>query len=498
MLAILAIVAMIGLVYASTAGLSTETVRYLASGRSFNSEDLVQISRELDAQAIVYRIDERRRVEVAPSQWQQAQAVVAKLGVGPRSINEIRGEFYNWGFWDSEQDKIRKQQLGHEKLLESMIDSLEGVSWSLVSISRPRSSLTLKPESRSSAFVYLETEDNLELPYRTVESIRTILAKNEADLSPEAITVMDRSGKLYLYGGDARQSAFSRDRAREEQLGQEIHNQIAWIRGVRVAVQLIPSGRDGPPPRSVSRGVPSSLPRSTREFAEHDATPNQAEPFDPNPTGSMIAVNQPLELNDPSPEKRPDGRSTTPQDRNQPGIEETPLGKAPSERGRIWVRVPSSFYYDRFINRNPNAREPSRDELKMHTDRIKEQVETAVRMVVAEPDAWQITVDTIADEVSLGARAPLPTTVDPHSIAFTWAAAVLGVAGLILIVLTIRMRSVRRPEIPRPIERDSRRFLRDTPSEPGPSERVRELVRHNPDAAVSVLRRWVGQGGESS
>ena len=28
-----------------------------------------------------------------------------------------------------------------------------------------------------------------------------------------------------------------------------------------------------------------------------------------------------------------------------------------------------------------------------------------------------------------------------------------------------------------------------------PSERVRELVRFNPEAAAGVLQRWIGQGG---
>jgi hypothetical protein len=38
------------------------------------------------------------------------------------------------------------------------------------------------------------------------------------------------------------------------------------------------------------------------------------------------------------------------------------------------------------------------------------------------------------------------------------------------------------------------------PSESGAghSERVRELIRHNPEAAASVLHRWIGQGGHAA
>ena len=35
----------------------------------------------------------------------------------------------------------------------------------------------------------------------------------------------------------------------------------------------------------------------------------------------------------------------------------------------------------------------------------------------------------------------------------------------------------------------------DAGAGPGPSERVRELIRLNPEAAASVLHRWTGQGG---
>ena len=44
---------------------------------------------------------------------------------------------------------------------------------------------------------------------------------------------------------------------------------------------------------------------------------------------------------------------------------------------------------------------------------------------------------------------------------------------------------------------DRGRYPIDTAPEPGhaPSERVRELVRFNPEAAAGVLQRWIGQGG---
>ena len=42
------------------------------------------------------------------------------------------------------------------------------------------------------------------------------------------------------------------------------------------------------------------------------------------------------------------------------------------------------------------------------------------------------------------------------------------------------------------------RYHRGTTATPGPSERVREFVRRNPESAVSVLERWTSQGADAS
>ena len=55
----------------------------------------------------------------------------------------------------------------------------------------------------------------------------------------------------------------------------------------------------------------------------------------------------------------------------------------------------------------------------------------------------------------------------------------------------------RRPVPRRARGADRGRYPIDAAPEPGhaPSERVRELVRFNPEAAAGVLQRWIGQGG---
>ena len=87
--------------------------------------------------------------------------------------------------------RIRKQ-LAREKIIEGLIGQLDGVVWSLVSINRPQSSKWLHASAKPTAFVYIETEGNRQLPYQTAQSIPAILTGCVPDLTPGSITVMDR------------------------------------------------------------------------------------------------------------------------------------------------------------------------------------------------------------------------------------------------------------------------------------------------------------------
>ncbi len=66
-----------------------------------------------------------------------------------------------------------------------------------------------------------------------------------------------------------------------------------------------------------------------------------------------------------------------------------------------------------------------------------------------------------------------------------------------LLVVGVRLLASRRPEVRPAPASDRGLYARDEASEPGQSasERVRELIRLNPEAAASVLHRWIGQGG---
>src|SRR5262245_43441547 len=78
-----------GAAYWAAGTLTPSAPRYLAQGQAFSSDDLITVFRALNAKGIWYRPDDRR-IEVAADQYAQAMALLGKLDIGPRSVDEIR------------------------------------------------------------------------------------------------------------------------------------------------------------------------------------------------------------------------------------------------------------------------------------------------------------------------------------------------------------------------------------------------------------------------
>ena len=119
--------------------------------------------------------------------------------------------------------------------------------------------------AKPTAFVYIETEGNRQLPYQTAQSISGILTGRESDLTPGSITVMDRRGTRYFDSGNPAIGDASRDRAREEDLVKEILDKLDWVKGVRVQVKVSsPAEPAVSPSGSAQCGTPTGAPRADR------------------------------------------------------------------------------------------------------------------------------------------------------------------------------------------------------------------------------------------
>jgi flagellar M-ring protein FliF len=180
------------------------------------------------------------------------------------------------------------------------------------------------------------------------------------------------------------------------------------------------------------------------------------------------------------------------------GPGDTAAGGEPGhERGHVLVNVPRSFYYNALVSKSDHL-EPSPQELLMMAARTEVGVKKTVELVLPAQGAWKVEVDTIPDELPLVRPAVLPYPVESRRKALDW-----GIVGVVLAAISILaavgswVQVARRSARPRETEAKTSRFRADLASGPGPSERVRELVRRNPEAAASVLQRWTVQGGSA-
>ena len=496
--ALVALVLMTSLIYWTATSLGTVGVRYLLSGRRFSSDDLIKICRNLDRQKIVFRVDVERRVEVAADQYDQAADAIAKLDLGDRAIDEILDESTTSSIFDTPREREARQQRSQNKIIEKLIGKLDGVVSSIVSINRPQPSRWSHADSKHSAFVYIETEGNLPLPYQTVQSIPVILAGYDPELTPASITLVDRRGVRYFDPGNPGIGDKSRNEAREQEIRDEILEKLDWIKGVRVQVKVsAPRSPELPVSGIVSRATPSD---GAKPAIAPDKGPSPAEngssQANSGATQPAIGVNQPLGSLEPHPTRQiasGTGTNAGDADADHGSRDQRPT----RELGRILIHVPRSFYLNA-ANIKTDNREPSREELRIMEERTESQIRAAVSLVTSESELWKLHVFTIPDELSLSRPTILQSSEETRRRVMDWG--IVGTIGaLVSIVAALGswIQMARRPiRLSEPTV-TTRRYHVDTASEPGPSERVRELVRNNPEAAASVLERWTRQEGRA-
>jgi flagellar M-ring protein FliF len=471
---------------------------FLRNGQKFPEGDRIKIARALDAQHIDYRVDPEGRVEIPADRLGDAKAALAKVAIGRHSFEEIREEGGKSSVFDDPADRERRLLKAQEDILAAMIANLgDGIASAFVTVKRPRSwygpIARPAPAARPTAFVYLETERGRQIRHTTVQSIQNIIVGSESYLKPEDVTVIDQTGHHYLVAGDPNSSTISRTRAREEDLDRAILDEIDWVKGVRVTVQLVPA----PTPASHSPAA------ATPPAPAISAVPDR-------PDATSVGVNTPLEL-DPDPAPGPDPAPSPPPAPIIAVAATEPSGVR-GERARILVRVPRSYY----LAKAPE-RDPSPDRLREIAVRTESLIREAVAHVVppdlsgpGEPPDLKIQMIPDDDPAaaplrSQGSGEPrralpwwLPAGAAGGGVALAgsalaaWLLAGRRPAGRQRLILASGSRTLRRD--PAPPSASAVAVAVGSEPGPGPAERVRELIRLNPEAAASVLHRWIGQG----
>ena len=422
----------------------------LYDGRRLSSDDLLAITAALDAESILYRSDSQpRRVFVRTDRKSAALAAIDKHKAAPKTLADlIREEEPDSPFLTSAERELR-QQRRLEQYLKRQIELLEApIASAQVSIIRDKPRASLNPRATVHASVYLQVEGGQKLVPRTVEGIETFVLAALPDLKSDAITVTDQTGHKYMVAGDAPLKEQVRKQSQEEEWSDKIADGLRHIPGVRVSVTV------------ESVAVPQPAP---------------VEP-PPAPAAEMVSANGSLHLHlDPRP---------------TPAPSLPPLTKT---RANVWVRVPRSFYLLAAQSQTPGHHPSPEDmqQMRTTTERIARE---AVDASIPKDSQGDVKVAIVQDDLTVSRNVTLPTDTRPDPL---WPLPTLAVAGVGLVlavsVVTGFRIAAKRPAL-RPASPWRAGFVADEPN-PGPAERVRELIRLNPEAAAGVLQRWIGQGG---
>ncbi len=426
---------------------------WLFEGRRLSADDLGRVADALEAEGIDRVVDKAAgKVGVKAEVVTAARAALAKRKVVPRTLEDLGGDEEAESPWISPADREGRKLRRLEQALKFQIEGLDPAIVSAnVRIHREKGR-GFPAAPRVAAFVYLKIEGRL--GHRVADGIETFLTGDLPDLRPEAITVADQYGNKYLAAGDPALKEQNKAHHKEEDWREKILDGLRHIPGVTVSVLL-------------------------RQVAPPPSPPVVVIEPPPAPPAELVVPNGKVAVAlDPPPAPAP----------------AAPAPAAPRDRANVVVQVPRSFYRREFQSKRPD-RQPTQEEIVPMAATTRNIVEDVVRINIPEETLGEIKVDTVQDDLFVAEFPP-----DPDSRrAWLWPALSGGLALASATALAaVLLRRAGRRSSDRPAPSAWRPgIVDDGPNGPSPgaSERVRELIRLNPEAAAGVLQRWIGQGG---
>jgi flagellar M-ring protein FliF len=423
------------------------TWAWIFEGHKLSSDEVQAISDTLDLEDIRHFADRSAgKVGVKPARKAEALAALGKHKVVPRTLADL-GHQEAGNFWDLPEERQRREFAARERILKYQIEELHGsIQSAHVEILRTRARAGYNAPWNVGAYVYLHTEGRHRLDHQVVEGIETFLKGAVPDLNPKTITVVDQTGFNYLSADNPALKEQLKTHVQEETWRAMISEELQHIPGIGVSVLL------------------------------------EVAPVPPQPEPPPVVANDLV---------KPNGKLV---------IDPDPPTEAPSPpprtRANVLVRVPRSFYLLDFASKYPN-RLPTQEDLEHMKETTERLIHDAVEIHIPKDELGEVKVGVIQDDLASPRQLLIPSVAEPHRL-WTWAAlsGAVVLAGVGAVAAMVRLATRRQPARP---SRASLRtgYVAEGPSGPlpGPSERVRELIRLNPEAAAGVLQRWIGQGG---
>src|SRR5208283_578015 len=169
-------------------------------------------------------------------------------------------------------------------------------------------------------------------------------------------------------------SALSHNRAREEELSEEILEKLDWIEGVRVSVQLPATAASNQSSAASNPGTAASNPGTKSVSQPRDQAAVGPE-IEPQAASSEVRINRPMTL-----EQEPTARALVSPASSPSGSAGQRAEGVPVDPGRVWVKIPRSYFLR--VSQRPGRKEPPYDELQKLIALTEEKINTGIAHVL--------------------------------------------------------------------------------------------------------------------
>jgi flagellar M-ring protein FliF len=397
----------------------------------------------------------------------------------------------------------------------------------------------------STASVNIKPVGSQPLDEERVPMIRHLVASAFAGLKPEDVSVTDLNGRTYSSSsasglGNAAEDPFiSRKLMHEQQWERKIRKQLEYIPGVVVSTNVelareteFEESRTTLDPKGVIFEATESTTSKTTETPTAMGRPGVVaqQPGGANQPGAVGAgPSLARTAEETSQTQTGTAIPTTITKRRQQGL--TP------QKVKVAVSIPTSYYVSIWDQRNPPAAgaEPAKPDAAALAEierQVKEDVKNTVVPLLPTIDAAvdpfpQVAVTSFQSIPT--AAPPVPSFQDHLLVWLSQYWSTLGMVGLAMVsLLMLRgvMKAVPNPPLAattnlsapsirpaysqapadefepneqelaaeQPVETPRARLKRRTATGPSMRDELANLVQEDPDAAVAVLRNWIGAG----
>lgn len=262
---------------------------YLMDGEKFSAAELRQMQAALGKAGLEATV-EGSRICVPRGAEARSMAALGEAGALPtKPGHHLEKAVQSGGFLRIPHGQQETAELvAKQQELQSLIDGMRGVEHSAVLIDATDDGGFPRPKKVLTAAVTVWPDHTRPLDSDTIQTVRQLLVSSVSGLAPDAVTVIDMNTNSYYKGNDAPSEAghdYAAEKNRHEaEWKQTIAAVLSYIPGVLVSAKV--ELTEGMAPSRVTASV--NVPRSYLEYVWHKEHP-QSGAIKPRPDEQSLA-----------------------------------------------------------------------------------------------------------------------------------------------------------------------------------------------------------------